>query len=98
MLPLGIPGQSRTHYCYDNRLNCAGENLNLTHRTRSLSCRHSVFLRTLPRYLTLPLRHAPTCHGNGREPNELTEHHRTEFLQRTVLLPFIPFWEVMNKE
>lgn len=59
---------------------------------------HSVFFRTLPRYLTLPLRRAPTCHGNGREPDELTEHHRTDSLQRTDLLPFIPFCEVMNKE
>ena len=58
----------------------------------------SVFIRTLPRYLTLPLRRAPTCHGNGREPDELTEHHRTDSLQRTALLPFIPFCEVMNKE
>ena len=39
---------------------------------------HSVFIRTLPRYLTLPLRRAPTCHENGREPDELTEHHRAE--------------------
>ena len=59
---------------------------------------HSVFIRTLLRYLTLPLRRAPTCHGNGREPDELTEHHRTDSLQRTALPPFIPFCEVMNKE
>ena len=47
---------------------------------------HSVFIRTLLRYLTLPLRRAPTCHGNGREPDVLTEHHRQGSLQRTCLL------------
>ena len=62
------------------------------------SSQRSVFIRTLLRYLTLTLRHAPTCHGNGREPDELTEHHRTGSLQRTALLPFIPFCVVMNKE
>lgn len=64
----------------------------------SIPCCHSVFIRTLPPYLTLPLRQAPTCHGSGRDPDELTEHHRTESLQRTALLSFIPFCEVMNKE
>ena len=59
--------------------------------------RHSVFIRTLPRYLTLPLRHAPTCHGNGREPDELTEHHRTHRMALCFAL-FIPFLEVMNKK
>ena len=51
---------------------------------------YSVFLRTLPRYLTLPLRRAPTCHGNGREPDELTEHHRAQPLvaMPTLLLRF----------
>ena len=63
-----------------------------------LSSCHSVFVRTLPRYLTLSLRRAPTCHGNGREPDELTEHHRAGSSQRTALQPFIPFCEVMNKE
>ena len=49
--------------------------------------RYSVFIRTLLRYLTLTLRHAPTCHGSRREPNELTEHYRADSLWRTAL-PF----------
>jgi len=47
-------------------------------RLNSIAC--SVFIRTLLRYLTLTLRHAPTCHGSRREPNELTEHYRAESL------------------
>lgn len=49
--------------------------------------RYSVFIRTLLRYLTLTLRHAPTCYVNRREPNELTEHYRADSLWRTAL-PF----------
>lgn len=52
-------------------------------RLNSIAC--SVFIRTLLRYLTLTLRHAPTCHGSRREPNELTEHYRADSLWRTAL-------------
>lgn len=54
-------------------------------RLNSIAC--SVFIRTLLRYLTLTLRHAPTCYVSRREPNELTEHYRADSLWRTAL-PF----------
>lgn len=51
----------------------------------SVPCRHSVFIRTLPSYLTLPLRQTLFCHGKERKPNEFTEHHRAWSWPRLTL-------------
>ena len=49
---------------------------------------HSVFIRTLLRYLTLPLRHAPTCHGNGREPEAFSLLSHATYCIRLTLAGF----------
>lgn len=56
------------------------------------SFQRSVFIRTLLRYLTLTLRRAPTCFVNGREPDELNEHHRLRAMGTQHPRFFSPFY------
>ena len=82
---LSIWARNRTLHNYHLR-NVITSVLSTSASTPSAT-RYSVFIRTLLRYITLTLRHAPTCHGSRREPNELTEHYRADSLWRTAL-PF----------